>query len=639
MEESPQPKRVKTACTGCRQQKARCDSHERPGRCSRCEKLDVDCVISEPFKREHKRQRLKELEQETDELKRKLQLQPATAQPAPISMPTAAAAEEKPNLRSPPESHLSSDSPYVSTDLPRVGIQTPLASIEGGASDEPAGRLADLTVSRSLNGITLTATEIDEIFDQYFQNYACFLPLLDPETTPNAYYTQCPLLFWAIIGVACRTYPQNPTLMSALAPKVIELGLVAGLSSASPLHIIPALVLIVTWPFPKNNAKPEPNFLLSGMLLHIAMANGMHIPMASHEFSKNKIQQYSAADIARRAELWAHCLIVYQRTCLIKGQPPRSSLHLGQETGYTNVLLQQLPPALAFRLRCYETVSRCCIAVTENGLRSMTIEQERSLDVILRGFEAEIVDLEAEAPNRNDKIIALSCRMFILVFHFFKNNTLRSSECLIRVASMACAVIEHVDELGKDFGLMVATPCHMFYGVMFASISLIRIFKSSGVNDIDVERARICYFASINIVRKMVVENNDTPSKAVSILQQLWNSSKAFRKSDGSEFVNLRLRSRMALSPIVDATWWWRDEFESTYRTMLPAESTNTEVPAIGDAIGGDLSTRSAERQEPFFIDEELLSELEWALSGDQLLLSASQTFDPLAWPSAGNQF
>ena len=54
-------------------------------------------------------------------------------------------------------------------------------------------------------------------------------------------------------------------------------------------------------------------FPLSGMLLHISMQNGLHIPMSSHEFSRVKIPAPSEADLVRRSELWAHTVIVYQR--------------------------------------------------------------------------------------------------------------------------------------------------------------------------------------------------------------------------------------------------------------------------------------------------------------------------------------
>lgn len=60
----------------------------------------------------------------------------------------------------------------------------------------------------------------------------------------------------------------------------------------------------------------------------------------------------------------------------------------------------------------------------------------------------------------------------------------------------------------------------------------------------------------------MTVGSNDMAAKMVLVLNQLWNSSKAFRKPDGVESTALRIRSRLVVSPVVDAVWWWRDEFD-----------------------------------------------------------------------------
>lgn len=84
-------------------------------------------------------------------------------------------------------------------------------------------------------------------------------------------------------------------------------------SMAPQWHIIQGLLIILTWPFPKGNTKPDITFVLGGMLLHLAMQNGLHIPMSSHEFAKIKIPTPSEADLARRSELWAHCFIAYQQ--------------------------------------------------------------------------------------------------------------------------------------------------------------------------------------------------------------------------------------------------------------------------------------------------------------------------------------
>lgn len=84
-------------------------------------------------------------------------------------------------------------------------------------------------------------------------------------------------------------------------------------ASASPAwHTIQALLLLLTWTLPKGG-HPDVTFPMSGMMLHIAMQNGLHIPVSSNEFSRVKISPPSEVVMVRRAELWAYCVVVYQR--------------------------------------------------------------------------------------------------------------------------------------------------------------------------------------------------------------------------------------------------------------------------------------------------------------------------------------
>lgn len=249
---------------------------------------------------------------------------------------------------------------------------------------------------------------------RFFTQYVQFLPILDPQTTPNAYYAQSSFLFWAIIGVACRTYSRNPTLVTALSRSITEMALLSAASTSAPWHTIQALFLVLTWPFPKDMTRPDLTFPMSGMLLHIAMQNGLHIPMSSHEFSRVKIPALSEVDMTRRSELWAHCVIVYQRyvsssyvctrtnipsACITKGQSPRTLVSFEQDPGQSQVFLQRIAPSLVLKVRCHETVARCSAAVLENGVRNMSVDQERALDILIRNFEGQINDLDTQASS------------------------------------------------------------------------------------------------------------------------------------------------------------------------------------------------------------------------------------------------
>lgn len=62
-------------------------------------------------------------------------------------------------------------------------------------------------------------------------------------------------------------------------------------------------------------------------------------------------------------------------------------------------LFSRISPKLKFELKLQDAVSRCCIAVAQNGLRNMTAEQERSLDTLLNIFQAQITSVGLECAS------------------------------------------------------------------------------------------------------------------------------------------------------------------------------------------------------------------------------------------------
>ncbi|KAE8354198.1 hypothetical protein BDV28DRAFT_91185 [Aspergillus coremiiformis] len=531
-----------------------------------------------------------------------------------------------PQSQSPPIS-------YAETTVPSVSLGPPLPRIEYA----PGERAADPTVSRSLDGVEVTADEIDENFQLFFDQYAQFLPILDPLITPNAYYAHCPFLFWTVIGVACRTYPRNPTLLTALARSITDMALLSLASTSAPWHTLQGLLLFLTWPMPKDNTRPELTFPLSGSMLHIAMQNGLHIPMSSHEFTKKRIPAPSEAELIRRSELWTRCVIVYQRACMIKGHPPRSFMELEQDLGQRQVLIQKLAPSLVLERKCQELVARCSAAVLEIGIRTMSLEQERALDILLRTFEAQVTDLEAQINRAHDRFQTIICRLTIQMLHFFKSQTILSTDCLQRLLAAACSAIECLQDLSQTLPSLATTPSEVYSGMLFASVALLRIHKGAPMPGLDLERARSCFFTAINLLKHMSVQNNDAAAKTVIVLNQLWNSTKAFRRSDGSDFTALRIRSRLILSPVVDAVWWWREEHDPQCRPGALSQGNAPDgVDSHRDGTGATANAPNGlmERHEPILFDDQFLADFEWAL-GDDAIFPSTEPYGS-GWSSGG---
>ena len=78
-------------------------------------------------------------------------------------------------------------------------------------------------------------------------------------------------------------------------------------------------------------------------------------------------------------------------------------LDLPHDVEQRQELFQRMSAHLKFELQLQHVVTRCCIAVARNGLRTMSPEQERSLDTLLIVFLDQIEsitpdDTSSEAP-------------------------------------------------------------------------------------------------------------------------------------------------------------------------------------------------------------------------------------------------
>lgn len=146
---------------------------------------------------------------------------------------------------------------------------------------------------------------------RFFRDYSAFLPILGPYISPNYYYAASTPLFWSIIGVASRKYERNPSLVQSMSSKVIDLVLLS-LKARVTIRSVQAVLLLLTWPFPKAGGSLDHTFLLNGTMLHMAMQLGLHTPISSQEFSREKLD-LTPEDVNSRAVLWAYCVLSYQR--------------------------------------------------------------------------------------------------------------------------------------------------------------------------------------------------------------------------------------------------------------------------------------------------------------------------------------
>ena len=285
----------------------RCDVVVEPNylACSRCRRLNLDCRIDANFRRVDKRNKHVEMENELQDLRRRL-------------------AEKDTQSSSRAAAHGSS---YLTAGIPGSTVQkqsTPtLSELHQGAADSllelrhsTAGPLdpglsVDPTETMKLEKVILNADQIRDLFALYFGDYHPFLPILDPAKSPYYFYHCSELLFWSIVAVAARRYEDDTTLLTGIAKPLTSLIWTTVADVTQNYHVVKALCLMCTWPLPTKTSSKDPTFMYSGLMMQIALQTGLHRPSHVQEYSRVKLD-LREEDIVDRLKTWAGCNIVSQ---------------------------------------------------------------------------------------------------------------------------------------------------------------------------------------------------------------------------------------------------------------------------------------------------------------------------------------
>ncbi|KAK9259621.1 hypothetical protein V1519DRAFT_250325 [Lipomyces tetrasporus] len=540
----PASVRKKTACAECRQQKMRCEGDrgtlDSPA-CSRCRRLKIPCVFSAPFRRTHKRKRLQELEEETTALKRQL----FSASPAAPGNPPPPRQEED-------------------IDVSRIPTARIMRRNEPSDDNDP-------TLSRTIDGLELAPGIIDDCFELYFKDYHSMLPILDPSVTPNTCYQRAPFLFWVVVSIGSRRYTRQPTLTRALALPVTQLALQSIIVRTKPIERVKGLILLLNWPFPAGPFYRDPSFVLGGTLLHMAMHCGLHAPSFSQDFSKTYLK-LPEQELVRRAEMWAYVVITYQ-----SGQANLVSFEIYSEQIHFKTLLEKLPVTLRIQIQISNIITRAHKTLLDLGLLSMTPQQERTMDALLKGFNTELDSLENLASSSTDQVqdvipyadfrsvwdrLYIACaRQDILVMHFYKSATALELQSCMLIFNATSSVLEQVRDLDRDYGLHRICTRFLLTVTLLSLASMARILKGPFAGYLDQTRGYGLFDAGVRFARSCSVQKGDLAERCAALAERIWKSKKVFRDHDGTINITLRVRNRLSAGPWYDAMRCWKEEF------------------------------------------------------------------------------
>ncbi|KAF4769229.1 hypothetical protein HAV15_008951 [Penicillium sp. str.  len=613
------------ACNECKQQKLRCDIVQTPAAaCSRCRRLGIDCKVEQSFKRISKRRRNAEMEKEIADLRRRLG--PNSDHEQGVEPQESHGGDEM--------SHCSEDvfarrdSAAIDQSRPvsvpvetHSSIATPLTMKRDGSiisQDEGQWRLEDICLSRA---------RVLRLYEQYFTYYHPFLPLLNPPKPPEVYLNRCPLLAWTMICVASRRSQYEPGLLSALSGPFSRLLWSTITSVPQDYRVVKALCVLCTWPLPTTSQRTDATFMLSGLMMQIAMQLGLHRPVQAEEFTTFRMEVQGEA-LKDRLHTWVICNIVAQNVATGYGQPPSTIYDWALEPASLRDADYRLPDDLATRLR----IEKFCDRVTK-ALYSSKPEPAEFISadklVVVQVLESELRDMDVEFDGKISAINTIHLRAAELHFRYFMflGSTVRSDD-LIKLFLATTSFLGRVLDLETSPGELIGhSTNYILQMIVSAAFALMKLLKSSFSRHLDFNHGKLLFNGAISAIRRISVMDHDRPIRLADILAQMWNATSLEPAEEDA--LQLKVRCRMSMSHVYDTVWRWRQRF----RPIKSLEEMQAAAIAANQDILGPAGHMTRQQQDSSLEDQSLMMPAQFDEGGAFFSESGfSEVFDSLNW-------
>lgn len=444
---------------------------------------------------------------------------------------------------------------------PQPSLTSPLTAIQGHGSilsqDGNPWRLEDVSLSRG---------RVSRLFEQYFRFYHPFLPLLDPQKGPEEYLNRSSLLAWTIVCVASRRAPSEPGLLISLSGPYNRLLWTTITAVPQDYHVVKALCLLCTWPLPTTSQRTDATFMLSGLMMQIAMQLGLHRPVQAEEFTTFRMEVKGEA-LKDRLQTWVVCNIVAQTVATGYGQPPSTIYDWALEPASLNDADYHPSDELRIRLRIEKFCDRVTRALYSSKPEAAEFLSSEKL-LIVQLLESELKEMEVEFCNgiSHVNMIHLRAAELHLRYFVFLGASARSEDVtklFIATTSFLGRVLDLETSPGELLGHATNYILQMIVSAAFA---LMKMLKSSFNRHIDFEHGKLLFNGAISAIRRVSVMDHDRPVRLADILAQMWNANGS-EVDSGEDALHLKVRCRMSMSHVYDTVWHWRQRFRPMRNT------------------------------------------------------------------------
>ncbi|KAI4122738.1 MAG: hypothetical protein LQ347_006407, partial [Umbilicaria vellea] len=492
---------VKRACNECRQQKLRCNVVQEPfSVCSRCQRLNLECKIESSFKRVGKRSKNAEMEREIVELRRQLTAQQAS----PIAQHATVKKAPKSSSQSPNISHIPSTlDQYMGSQEAVASLLDLRSGLDGGSYlRSPNGQVV---APKRLENVVLVHDRVQDIFRHFFTCYHPFLSLLEPDKPPDYYYDASPLLFWTMVAVAARRYHVDANLLTSLIAPISRL-LWATISDVpQSYHVVKALCILCTWPLPISSTSTDPTFMLSGLMMQIAMQIGLHRPSHTQDFTKFRVE-LREEELKDRVKTWAACNVVAQRVATGYGQPPSTYYDWSLITTNTSDANCKFPAEIEARLLIERFSDKVTRSLYSNRSDAVGLVDDAQRSILTTFLARDLEELEQKLQPSISVINTLYLRaasLHLRLSALFDSPTSKAYRTsLLSLWLSSTAFLEHALTLSSSAGpILTYATNYIMQLIVAAGFTLLKLLNSFFAQLIDREYGKDLFHRTIWAIR------------------------------------------------------------------------------------------------------------------------------------------
>jgi hypothetical protein len=160
-----------------------------------------------------------------------------------------------------------------------------------------------------------------------------------------------------------------------------------------------------------------------------------------------------------------------------------------------------------------------------------------------------------------DWLYLRTAQLHVQSYYLFSSSEEENVVELTGLFDTACSFIADVAQLEDISGLASHCPYYIFSMLIASACSILKLSRSPRLQHLDKQTGTSSYFSVIALCKKISIENNDTPGRSAGILSQLWTASAIFTRSDGENWWQLRVRTRLNMSIVFDYLRWYRELF------------------------------------------------------------------------------